>query len=316
MNNSFEQLDFNPNFPIHIQRYNLNNFELHWHSYIEIFFTLSGSLIITANGFSFNLDEGDFCFLNSGSIHSICHNGQSNDMLLFQISTSKKSPFYKIGSLKFDYVHYLEDLKAHKVPLKQFQKILLSIYEEFKHKKDGYENIVLCLVNLLFGIFIRHQYLVPKNSEDELFSKNLDRLNVILEFIDEHYDEKLTLSDIAEKFHINYYYLSHFFKNISGVSFQEYITRIRLNKSLPLLFDNEKTITEVALESGFANTKAYTTAFKKKFSMQPSKYRSLDHNIDKSTDDLSYSILEDSSPSQEIELEDIEKLISTYSQVK
>lgn len=273
MDSTFSEYNFDPHFPICVQRQNLDRFELHWHSYIEIIFTLAGSLVITANGNTFNLDAGDFCVLNSGSIHSICHNGQPNDTLLLQVSTSKNSPFFNLGSLRIDHIAYLKDLQERKVPQQVLQQLLLAIYREYQSHNAGYENMVLSFVNMFLGIMIRFHYLIPKEPDDISYSNNLGRLNAILHFVDKHYDERLTLSDIAKQYHINYYYLSHFFKNISGVSFQEYLTRVRLNKSLQRLSDPQKTITEIAYEVGFPNAKAYTTAFKKKYGVQPSKYR-------------------------------------------
>lgn len=273
MKEHFEQVNFDNRFPVHIQNVPLKHFELHWHSYLEIFFTLEGSIMITTNSLSFYLDEGDICFLNSGVIHSVSQTGVNNRVINMKIATTENGPFYKMNRFRFDDTKYLNDLKNNLVPLSSLQQILFYIYYEYKKKLPGYKSMILSLLNALFGIMIRFSYLVPKSDSDFMSDGSLERLNVILQYLDEHYSEKISLQNMAKQLHMNYYYLSHFFKDTAGVSFQEYVNRLRLDKSLTLLVDRGKTITSIALETGFPNTKSYTTAFKAKYGMLPSKYR-------------------------------------------
>lgn len=57
----------------------------------------------------------------------------------------------------------------------------------------------------------------------------------ITQYIDEHYSEKLLLSDIAEHENMDLYYLSHFFKDNFGMSFQNYLLKIRCERARHLL---------------------------------------------------------------------------------
>lgn len=315
MKEHFEQIPFDNRFPVQIQNTSLNHFELHWHSYIEIFFTLEGSIVITTDSLSFYLDKGDICFLNSGVIHSINQAGVNNRVMSLKISTSEKGPFYKLNRFRFDDGKYLNDLKNNQVPLSSLQQILFYIYYEYEKKLPGYKNLILSLINALFGIMIRFRYLVPKTDAEGAIDNSLERLNGILQYLDEHYSEKISLQDMAEQLHMNYYYLSHFFKNTAGVTFQEYINRLRLDKSLSLLADRDKTITSIALETGFPNTKAYTNAFKTKYGMLPSKYRAayIEHSPD-SGSGISPEIVSDEQLGQAFlsDSGDIKRFLSLY----
>jgi xylan 1,4-beta-xylosidase len=135
--------------------------------------------------------------------------------------------------------------------------------------------MILSLINACFAIMIRHSYLIPKSKDDYIGENNMERFNLILDYIKDHYNEKLSLSDLAEKMHVNYYYLSHFFKNIAGISYQEYLNGLRLNQAEMLLTTTQKSITQVAFECGFTNIKSFTGIFKTNFGMLPSEYRKM-----------------------------------------
>ncbi len=96
MKEHFDQANFDTRFPVQIQYESIKRFELHWHSYLEIFFTLEGSIVITSDNLSFYLDAGDICFLNSGVIHSISQTGIYNRIINMKISVTEKGPFYKL----------------------------------------------------------------------------------------------------------------------------------------------------------------------------------------------------------------------------
>ena len=73
----------------------------------------------------------------------------------------------------------------------------------------------------------------------------------IKEYIDAHYLEDLKLADIAEALHINLYYLSHTFKDLTGTSPMQYIIRRRIEEAQTLLLTTNMTITDIAMQCGY-----------------------------------------------------------------
>ena len=75
-------------------------------------------------------------------------------------------------------------------------------------------------------------------------SKDYDykRLNRVLTYIDIHYNEKITLQDMAHSEHLSLHYFSHFFTDKIGIPFQKYLTLIRLEKAQAQLAANDKNI--------------------------------------------------------------------------
>ena len=93
------------------------------------------------------------------------------------------------------------------------------------------------------------------------------------------FPDSLTLSDIAERFHLNPSYFSKRFKTVIGTGFKEYINNLRITKSEKMLLETNKNITEIAFECGFENSNYYGDAFKQKNGVSPTEYRKLKGNI-------------------------------------
>lgn len=273
MKNGYDIETFDSAEPYKIRITQIQKFNLHWHSYIEIFYVKKGRILLQTGDFSFHLDEGHICFINANTIHSVNQTDLENQIMILQIPTESGRPFFTLRNYKFNSATYLTDFSKDAAPLEELQTLLENIYKESQLKSAGYNQIILGYINTLLGLMIRRFYLIPKTDDDFTAEKNLARLSDIISYLDEHYTEKLSLRTLADELHINYYYLSHFFKDTAGISFQDYLNNLRVGKSLPLLAEADSSITDVALNSGFPNIKAYTKAFRDKFGILPSIYR-------------------------------------------
>lgn len=83
----------------------------------------------------------------------------------------------------------------------------------------------------------------------------------------------MSLSVLAEEFHLNPQYISQLFKNEIGVNFLSYLTNIRMENAKKLLLSTSLSIAEVADRSGFGDYRVFTKVFKKSEGITPSQYR-------------------------------------------
>ena len=95
----------------------------------------------------------------------------------------------------------------------------------------------------------------------------------MIDYIDENYKQKIELEDIAKIGGYNVNYTSQFFKRQLGVSFLEYLLRLRLREATVRLANSEDGVAHIASSCGFADIKAFNVAFKKHFHTTPSEYR-------------------------------------------
>lgn len=97
--------------------------------------------------------------------------------------------------------------------------------------------------------------------------------NYIVNSIRDNYHKKISLYHIAEELSMNYNYVSGLFTKKTGMTFQEYLTRFRLEKAKELLKSGDYKMYEVSDRCGFYDSKYFCKAFKKRFNMTPGEYR-------------------------------------------
>ncbi|MBR4501333.1 MAG: helix-turn-helix transcriptional regulator [Clostridia bacterium] len=92
-------------------------------------------------------------------------------------------------------------------------------------------------------------------------------------YIRRHFAEPLTLSDIAAKFYVSSFYLSHRFRAVIGSTLSDYIRGIRIRNVQALLTTSSVTITDAAMRCGFTSFSQFNRSFRAAVGMSPSEYR-------------------------------------------
>lgn len=104
---------------------------------------------------------------------------------------------------------------------------------------------------------------------------NKDIMEKAIDYIsNNYYDSNLNMSTLACKMNVSSSYFGKLFKGFSGCTVSEYLTKIRLEKAYDLLLlDPDRDIMQIAIEVGYSSAGYFTTAFKKRFGVSPSKLR-------------------------------------------
>ncbi|MGN7296762.1 response regulator [Ferdinandcohnia sp. SAFN-114] len=95
----------------------------------------------------------------------------------------------------------------------------------------------------------------------------------ILQYIEEHYAEPLSLAGVAEHFHFNPSYLSSYFSTHNKEGFIEYLNKVRIEKASQLLLKDTAPISEISGMVGYSDHSYFCKVFKKVHGMSPSKFR-------------------------------------------
>jgi two-component system response regulator YesN len=104
-------------------------------------------------------------------------------------------------------------------------------------------------------------------------AKNYQRLKEVLDFIERHGGESLTVDQIAKEVYLSSSRLSHIIKNELGITLGDYISKVRVEKAKFLLKDRELPISQIALEVGFPDQSYFTKVFKKVERCTPKEFR-------------------------------------------
>jgi len=101
------------------------------------------------------------------------------------------------------------------------------------------------------------------------------RLNRVIEFIEEHLDQDITLAALAEIAGMGPHYFSELFKQSLGISPHQYVLRRRIERGRKLLHNPGISVLEAAVRSGFSDQSHFTKLFRRIVGVTPTKYRAI-----------------------------------------
>lgn len=279
MEYSFENIVHDEPLPFKIFFHSVRSCSSHWHKDLEILFVLKGSVLVQIEGSQFLLKEGNLFLANSGEIHLTHETEESNIILAFQLDPEAAIQFDpEFGDRRF-FCNSQTDEDPSRAELYDTLKYLLGrVMFTMREKEEGYAFQAASAVNNILMVLVQNfQESSPvsgiQQSRIDENSRYFSRLSRIIRYIDRHYTEKISASELAEQEKINPSYLSRFFHDKVGCTFGEYVAFIRLQKSLKTLRTTDWNISDVALEYGFSSVKAYNIAFKRTFNTTPSLWR-------------------------------------------
>ncbi|MFC4387941.1 response regulator [Gracilibacillus marinus] len=110
-------------------------------------------------------------------------------------------------------------------------------------------------------------------------SENVTNIQLILDYIENHYNENLTLQTLADHFHFNPSYLSSYFSKHHKEGFSEYLNTIRVKKAAEILIQSDLSISAISEEVGYSNPSYFTKVFKRIIKQSPSQYRKLNKQM-------------------------------------
>lgn len=257
-----------------IQQYIYETVPLHWHKEFELSLVTSGEIVLATDHHQIVLHQGEGCFMNSHIIHGYNktdHNGQFISILFdsqFITGQEENILFHK-------YIEpILENKQLSVIPLKDlsWQKEILSLiqksYDILQKQSPGFEFIIRNNLSQIIMIILTHQ----KEYHETLYIHD-ETMNQMIQFIKNHFQQKISVQHIAEAGHLSLRECYRQFQKHLQTSPNHYLEIVRLNKAIEFLSETNKTITEICYESGFFNASYFTTKFKNYLGMTPSQYR-------------------------------------------
>ncbi len=276
MEERYEIIDFKNVVPVKVFLHKIGNVNAHWHNAIEILFDINGKADISINNVQYKLDENDLILINTCDIHSL-YSKDGATLVAVQIDYQEFLKIVNDDSIRFN-VNTTTD-KNHDKEFEKLRKDIISLIRiDSLPNKYGLKNLI-CLNSLLDNLtenFI-------DTSSDIKVNKNLGKLKEITQYINEHYNENLSLEDVADKAGVTPQYFSSFFKKNVGISFLDYYSSVRLEKTLRDLLNCNDSIVDVAFRNGYDEPRTFVRAFRKKYGTLPSEYRK-DHTLEKNND--------------------------------
>ena len=99
------------------------------------------------------------------------------------------------------------------------------------------------------------------------------RIRPVLAYVDDHCRERFTLGDVSELVHVSPSRVRHVFKDVTGVSFKEYVTQVRVAEAKRLLLGTDLSVAEIARSVSYTNLHQFYKVFHRACAMSPGEYR-------------------------------------------
>ncbi|WP_091482662.1 AraC family transcriptional regulator [Gracilibacillus orientalis] len=268
-----------------------SDFFIHSHDYFEIYMFHKGDCKYLINDHVIQLHENDIIVMNGSALHGPTPTeGQPYERTVIEFSPEWMrsiinqlnvpeilTPFDQLGNIllrdinvqQFEEIHSL----LQKINIKQLN--LENSAKKSIEKRMLKGEITTLLIELLFIL-----YALSKSKLTSMPVGNTNKMkhvNKVITWIDYHYSQNLTLDEISDHLHISKYYMSRIFKDITGITVMQYMMQRRLLRSKYLLeMHPEKSILDIALESGFESASHFSRKFRKHYQFTPTEYRNRD----------------------------------------
>jgi AraC-like DNA-binding protein/ligand-binding sensor protein len=125
----------------------------------------------------------------------------------------------------------------------------------------------------LLEFLAEHLSLLSNQVQLQQAHEELPLITRAKEFIEAHYNERLTLRQVAAEVHSSHWYFCKQFKLATGLGFTHYIARLRVEKAKHLLLNPHRRASEVAFAAGFQSLNHFNRTFKRVVGFSPTAYR-------------------------------------------
>ena len=237
--------------------------EPHWHPAPELITVLAGRFSIAVGQQSVELTCGEMLYINAEEVHSLNAEESGSQLLTVQFSPGLFDELHPAPSLQWrTYAHLPADMDR---PVRQR---LTALLEQLIDNHAPFQRIaaIYLLLDALVAAGKPTQRAENSLREEAMIKEGID-------YINQHFDQPLTLSDVASHTGMSYSWFSRLFKKVSRHNFKEYLTLVRLNKARTLLRDTRTPITEISHSCGFQEHKYLIAAFNKYCGLTPTEYR-------------------------------------------
>ena len=254
---------------------------LHWHEEMEITLIQDGTSDYKVGQKVLEANAGDIILIPPYCTHSACEIPEKtmiSDSMVFHpdylgannqdLSASKYLRPMAEGQLLMQEV--IRDGDAGYAEIKD---TFIRALDCFKNKQPFYE--MLLKEKLLHILILLFSYGYIRESDDShITSENRRHIKSALEYITDHYSEKISISEMAQLAGFSENYFMSLFRQYVGMSCIQYVNHYRIQKAAHALEETTKSVSEIAMIHGFDNISYFNLQFRRTFGMTPREFRS------------------------------------------
>jgi len=272
--------DMDPDFPLAVLEYRCDGGadRMHWHEYLEIVLCLEGRGRFLLGRREEPLEPGDVFVVDDSQPHVARPDADGELRLLLVLF--RPELIAAPGCRPFD-SGYLAPFRAADQPSRRIPAAsalatdLRSVLHELaaiaaRHDPED-RHLLDANLRRALGLLLRGRPVDCGPGGPDAVRR--EQLRPVLAYVEEHCQERVTLGDVAEVVHLSPSRVRHLFRDVSGVGFKEYTTRVRLAEAKRLLLSTDLSVEEVAHSIGYTNLHQFYAVFRRYFGLLPAAYR-------------------------------------------
>lgn len=281
MENFYEIIPYSSELPIRLGCHHVDVYQNFLSHETSIIFVLDGEINVLYEGESYFLKQDDIIVINENTVFSVSSNNSTVLALRFNMHNILKT-YTKRVNFKCNSSLSEDKKKYHRL----IRLIARLIKDYSENPQDVFAHVAsICKIYDELCANFMSDKTNPNSTQ-----KYQDRVRQIINYIDEHYDQNITLSALSDAIGLSVPYLSSFFDKYIGMNFHQYYTEYRLSKSIDELIFTDKTIEDISYSCGFNDVRSFVYSFKKKYKVLPSVYRKKNRFISDDKNALSYNV--------------------------
>lgn len=235
----------------------------HAHSYTELFYIVGGQGQFQINERTFPVQAHQLVVVNPNIIHTeVSYETHPLEYIVLGIEGLELTIS---GSEEAQYCIY--SFPEQNDVLTCMQHVLLEMQE----RRPEYETLCLAYMDIIMVQLMRNASVSVSQSQSRFPSNR--QCAAVLQYIDQHYKESITLDLLAEKVSINKYYMAHAFKREYGVSPINYLIACRIREGKRLLAETDLSLSQIAAVLGFSSSSYFSQSFRNAEGLSPTEYR-------------------------------------------
>ena len=249
-------------------------YETHDHSAVEILLTLEGMVTYTIEDKIYQVRKGEILIVPPDTLHSLTMGeGSSRYLFLFESDAIMTMRDIKSMAMYFHKPFHLRDGSDAHVRIRE---LLLRAREAYEKRELMWNTACYSSILRIYAT-LGQQYLsgIRPRSDDSMRNMDSEVITAVMTYIDNHYREELSLEDVAKFAGFSRYYFSRSFKRQTGYSFKDYLCQKRLQVAMDLLIRTNRSMRDVATESGFGSVATFNRVFREKKGCTPTQYRAI-----------------------------------------
>ncbi len=228
----------------------------------EIFEATGGDIIYVPQGVVFRVDAKD----SEASLRGMIFSGSIIEDNMENFDSEIFYMFYLQSRSKI--AHFKKDSPVHPA----LAKCMADSYDEYISKEVCYKLPIRANIYLMMTALLRY-YCGRRDEDENAVFHNVLRLRPVMNYIAEHYCEKIYIEKLSDMINVSADYFTKMFKDSIGKTPIEYINGMRVNRSMSLLTNTELSMTEIAEATGFSGPNYFHKIFKQYMDTSPLVFR-------------------------------------------